>query len=50
MQENEIKVLEDQMLKAFKETVRVTPQFMWVPPESLPRESKKTKLIEVLSS
>jgi phenylacetate-CoA ligase len=50
MQENDIHALEDQMLKAFKETVRVTPEFMWVPPESLPRESKKTKLIEVVSS
>jgi phenylacetate-CoA ligase len=50
MQENDIRALEDQMLKAFKETVRVTPQFMWVPPESIPREAKKTKLIEVASS
>ena len=49
MQENDIKTLEDEMVKAFKEVLRVTPQFMWVPPESIPRESRKTKLTEVLS-
>jgi phenylacetate-CoA ligase len=48
MGEKEIVALEDQMQKAFRETVRVTPRFLWVPPESIPREtSRKSKLIEI---
>jgi phenylacetate-CoA ligase len=47
MEEKDLPALEDQLQKDFKETVRVTPKFLWVPPESIPRETKKTKLIEV---
>ncbi len=48
MRENDIAALEEQMHKVFKETVRVTPKFIWVAPESIPRETaKKTKLIEI---
>lgn len=47
MAEKDIGVLEDEMQKAFKETVRITPKFVWLPPDSIPRETKKTKLIEV---
>ena len=47
LEEKDITVLEEQMQKTFKETVRVTPKFLWVPPESIPRETKKTKLIEI---
>jgi phenylacetate-CoA ligase len=47
MEEKDIPVLEEEMQKAFRETVRVTPRFIWMPAESLPRETKKTKLIEV---
>jgi len=48
MRENDIAALEEQMHKVFKETVRVTPKFIWVAPESIPRETaKKTKLIEL---
>jgi phenylacetate-CoA ligase len=43
----ELAALEEQMLKSFKESARVTPEFIWVAPESLPRETKKTKLIEI---
>jgi len=47
MEEKDIAALDDQMQKAFKETVRVTPKFIWVAPESILRETKKTKLIEI---
>jgi phenylacetate-CoA ligase len=48
MEEKDIATLEEQMNKVFKETVRVTPKFIWVAPESIPRETaKKTKLIEI---
>jgi phenylacetate-CoA ligase len=47
MGEKDILALEEQMNKAFKETVRVTPKFIWVAPESIPRETKKTRLIEI---
>jgi phenylacetate-CoA ligase len=48
LEEKDIVALEDQMMKAFKETVRITPEFLWVAPESIPRETaKKTRLTEV---
>jgi len=47
LEEREVAALQEQMQKTFKETVRVTPKFIWVPPNTLPRETKKTKLIEV---
>jgi hypothetical protein len=47
LEEKDLALLEEQMQKAFKETVRVAPKFIWVPPNSIPRETKKTKLIEV---
>jgi phenylacetate-CoA ligase len=49
--EQDIARLEEQMQKVFKETVRVTPKFQWVPPDTIPRETaKKTKLIEIAGS
>lgn len=49
MEEKDVAALEDQMNKAFKENVRVTPKFQWVPPDTIPRETaKKTKLIEIV--
>jgi phenylacetate-CoA ligase len=39
--------LEDKMLKHFKEDLRVSPKFIWVPQDSIPRETKKTRLIEI---
>jgi len=44
----ELPGLEEQMLKSFRESTRVTPEFTWVAPDSLPRETKKTKLIEIV--
>jgi len=48
LEEKDIVALEDEMEKVFKETVRLRPKFLWVPPGSIPRETaKKTKLIEI---
>jgi len=47
LDKKDVAALEEQLHKVFKETVRVTPQFIWVAPDSIPRETKKTKLIEI---
>jgi len=36
------------MLSFFREEVRIAPALEWLPPESLPREAKKTRYIEVV--
>jgi len=41
--------LEERMLNEFKGNLRISPRFIWVPPDSIPRETKKTKYIEVES-
>ena len=41
--------LEERMLKQFKGNLRISPRFIWVPPDSIPRETKKTKYIELES-
>ena len=35
------------MIAYFKEEVRIAPVLQWVDPETLPREAKKTKYIEI---
>jgi len=51
IEEKDIAALEEHMNKVFRETVRVTPKFIWVAPESIPRETaKKTKLIEIVKA
>lgn len=39
--------LEEKILDIFREEVRIAPELKWVPPESIPREMKKTKYIEI---
>jgi phenylacetate-CoA ligase len=39
--------LEERMLNEFKNNLRLSPQFIWLPPKAIPRETKKTQLIEV---
>jgi phenylacetate-CoA ligase len=39
--------LEKKMLNEFKRNLRISPEFIWVPPNSIPREAKKTVLIEI---
>lgn len=39
--------LEKQMLKSFRDSVRIAPKFIWVPPGSILREKNKTKLVEI---
>ena len=48
--EKDLASLEEKMLSAFKEEVRIAPSLEWVPPETLPREAKKTKYIEILEA
>jgi len=43
----EIHTVEEQMLKNFKQNLRISPKFIWIPPNSIPRETKKTRFIEV---
>jgi phenylacetate-CoA ligase len=45
--ERELSSLEEKMLSYFKEEVRIAPSLEWVPPETLPREAKKTKYIDI---
>ncbi len=45
--EKDLPALEEKMSSYFKEEVRIGPQFEWVPPDTIPREMKKTKLIEI---
>jgi len=45
--EQDLPALERKIATYFKEEVRVAPEFEWVPPESLPREMKKTQYIEI---
>ncbi|MFZ0448781.1 MAG: AMP-binding protein [Desulfatiglandaceae bacterium] len=48
--EKDLPSLEKKMISQFKEKLRIAPQFDWVPPETIPRELKKTKFIEVESN
>jgi len=45
--EKSIPSLEERVLKHFKENLRVSPKFIWVSHGSIPRETKKTKFIEL---
>lgn len=46
---NELKTLEVEMLRRCREDLRVAPSIHWLVPQSLPRESKKVRLIEITS-
>jgi phenylacetate-CoA ligase len=39
--------LEEKMLDEFKKSLRLSPKFIWLPPNTIPRETKKTRLIEI---
>ena len=47
VKEKDLSALEDEMTQYFREEIRVSPKFQWLPPETLPREKKKTRYIEV---
>jgi phenylacetate-CoA ligase len=44
---NELNTLEVDMLRRCREDLRVAPSIHWLAPESLPRETKKVRLIEI---
>jgi len=50
LEETSLASLEERMIKEFKGNLRISPRFIWVPPDSIPRETKKTKYIELDSS
>jgi len=47
VEEKSIPALEKRILRHFKENLRVSPKFIWVSQGSIPRETKKTKFIEL---
>jgi phenylacetate-CoA ligase len=47
VEEKSIPSLEERILRHFKENLRVSPKFIWVSQGSIPRETKKTKFIEL---
>lgn len=49
LSDNDLPGLEEKMLDIFREEVRIAPDLEWVSPESIPRETKKTRYIEIAS-
>ena len=49
LEKNDLGALEEKMIARFKEELRIAPRFKWVPPETIPREMKKARLIEIES-
>jgi phenylacetate-CoA ligase len=47
LEKNELTVLEEKMTAHFKRKLRITPRFTWMPPETITRETKKTRLTEI---
>jgi len=48
VEKESLPLLENKMINEFKKNLRVSPKFIWVPPNSIPRETKKkTRLIEI---
>ena len=45
--EGDLPKLEKRMLNAFKKNLRISPKIIWVPPNSIQRETNKTALIEI---
>lgn len=46
--EEDLPALEGEMIALFRQEVRTVPSFEWVPPDTIPREMKKTRLIEIV--
>jgi phenylacetate-CoA ligase len=47
MGDKDIALLEAEMDKSLKDALRIAPKLIWVPSGTIPRETKKTKLIQV---
>mgnify|MGYP006281289925 FL=1 len=45
--EQDLESLESELMGHFRQELRIAPRLEWVPPESLPREKKKTRYIEI---
>jgi len=46
--QSKIDTLETSMMHYFKGNLRITPKFIWVEPGSIQRETKKSKLVEIM--
>jgi phenylacetate-CoA ligase len=44
----DLRSLEDKVLAYFREELRIAPRLEWVPPDTIPREMKKTKFVEIV--
>ncbi len=47
MDPDSVRALETEMVVHFREALRISPRFDWVPPGTISREAGKTKLVEV---
>jgi phenylacetate-CoA ligase len=47
---DDLKALDDELVARCRQDLRFTPSIEWLSPESLPRETKKVRLIEVASA
>ncbi len=45
--DQDIPELEKDMMAFFREELRIAPKFIWIAPYELPREAKKTQLVEI---
>jgi len=48
LEARDLALLEERLVAEFRRSLRVRPQFEWLPPGALPREAGKTRLIEVV--
>ncbi len=49
MDSRAVHALEEEMVTHFREDLRISPEFIWLPPGAIPRETGKTKLVEITS-
>lgn len=47
MDSSALRALEEEMVVHFREDLRISPQFVWVSPGTIPREKGKTTLLEI---
>jgi hypothetical protein len=48
LSQDDLPALEQRISAHFKEELRIAPKLEWVAPETIPRETKKTRFIEIM--